>query len=90
MPCLVYEMRVGAHRVDLYTEAFEILVFVGHVLKLCRAHKGEIGRVEEEYCPFAEHILVGHCLELAIVIGLYLELGDVRVDYRFHTVLFGF
>lgn len=77
VPCLVHEMRVCADRIDLYAKAFEVLVFVGHILELCRAYECEVSGVEEENRPFAEHILVGHGLELAVMVGLNLEFGNV-------------
>ena len=88
MPCLVDEVGVGAHGVDLHAEFLELFIFFSHILKFGWAYECEVGRIEEKDCPFAEHILVCDCLELAVVVCLYLEFRDAGVDYRFHIIYF--
>ena len=73
-------MRVGAYGVNLYAELLELFIFLSHILKLGGAHEGEVGRIEEEHGPFAEHILVSNCFELTVVVCLHLELRDMGVD----------
>jgi len=81
VPCLVHEVRVGAYRIYFHAEAFEVLVLVSHIFQFGRTYESEVGGIEEEYRPLAEHVLVGHGLEFTVVIGLYFEFGNVRVDY---------
>ena len=56
MPCLVHEVGVAGDRVDLASNFLELGVVAGQILKFSGAHEGEVGRVEEEQGPVAEHI----------------------------------
>ena len=64
VPGFVYEVGVGAYRVDLHAHGLEPVVLVDHVHQLGGAHEREVGRV-----------FVRDRYEFAVVVGLNLEFG---------------
>ena len=48
MPCLVYEMRIGAYGIDLHAHGLELVIILSHVHQFRRAYKSKIGRIEKE------------------------------------------
>jgi hypothetical protein len=78
-------VRVGANGIYLHAQALELVVLLCQVNQFGGAYEGEVGRIEEEYCPFALYIVAGYCGEAAIVESLYVELGEKRIDNRCHN-----
>mmetsp|Transcript_21490 Transcript_21490/g.50932 ORF Transcript_21490/g.50932 Transcript_21490/m.50932 type:complete len:233 (-) Transcript_21490:8-706(-) len=56
-PGEVSVFRVHAHANNLSTEFLELRVLLVELHNLCRAHKGEIQRIEEYHDPFALELL---------------------------------
>ena len=84
MPGLVHEVGVGGHGVHLAADLLELVVVRGEVLELGRAHEGEVGRVEEEQGPVAEHIVLGHFVELIVLECVHLEIGQFMLQKSHH------
>ena len=82
MPGLVDEVGVAGDGVDLTADGLEVGVFIGQVLQFRGADEGEVGGIEEEHGPLAQHICLADGLEGALVIGLDGELADLFVDHR--------
>lgn len=59
----------------------EPVIVVSHVKKLGRTHKGEIGRIKEEHCPFAFDIIVAKVYKLAVFIRREFKINHLFVDY---------
>ena len=89
MPLLVDELGVAADGIHLGTGLLELLVVVCEVLELGRADEREVSGVEEEQAPFAEHVLLGDGLDLAVAVGLDREVLDFFSDER-HVCLLTF
>ena len=84
MPSLVHEVGVAGDGVDLATDFLELGVVLGQVFKLGGAHEGEVGRVEEEQGPVAEHIVLGHFVELIVLECVHLEIGQFMLQKSHH------
>ncbi len=82
MPSLVHELGVAGNGVDLAADLLEVLVLVGKVLKLGRAHEREVGRVEEEHRPMTEHIGLAHLVEVVILVGVDGEVRQFMLQQR--------
>jgi len=81
VPGLVHEVRVGGNGIDLYAHFLQFFVMVGDVAQLSRTHKGEVGGVEEEHGPLAQHVFFGDFNELAVFEGLGFERFDRGVKH---------
>lgn len=84
MPCLVHEVGVAGDRVDLASNFLELGVVAGQILKFSGAHEGEISRVEEEQGPVAEHISLGHLMELVVLERVHLKIGQFMLQESHH------
>ena len=80
MPGLVHEVGVAGDGVDLAADFLELGVVLGQVLKLGGAHEREVSRVEEEQGPVAEHIVLGHLVELVVLECVHLEIGQFMLQ----------
>ena len=67
VPCLVREVRVRAHRVNLYAELLELLVLFCEVYQLRGAHEGEVSGVEKEDSPLAGDVGVAYFFERSVM-----------------------
>mgnify|MGYP000469599900 CR=1 FL=1 len=76
VPRLVDEMAVARNRIDLASDGFEIFIFFSEILKLRGAHEREVGRVEEEHAPLAQHFSLGDGTESVVLVALYGEIGN--------------
>ena len=90
MPCLVYEMGIGAHGINLNAHRLKLLVLLGDIDQLGRADERKVGRIEKEDRPLALHIVAADGLETAVVECLNLEFRKTGIDNRFHSFLFLF
>ena len=59
-------------------------VVAGQILKFSGAHEGEISRVEEEQGPVAEHISLGHLMELVVLERVHLKIGQFMLQESHH------
>ena len=80
VPRLVHEVGVAAHGVDLAALGLEGVVVLRQLLELGGADKGEVGGIEEEQAPVPEGVRLGDGVEVAVLIGLDGEVGDLLVD----------
>lgn len=84
MPCLVNEVRIRAHGIDLDAHGLELVIFVRQISEFRRTDEGKISGIEEENGPFAFDVGVRNGLELAVLEGLDFELGNGGIDDRLH------
>lgn len=80
----MHEMGVAGDGVDLASNFLELGVVTGQILKLSRAHKGEISGVEEEQGPVAEYISLGHLMELVVLERVQLKIGQFMLQKSHH------
>lgn len=72
----MHEMSIAGDAVNLASDLLEVLILVRQVLKLRRAHKGKVRRIEEKYSPFSQHILLRYLFKFIIYKTLYFKLSD--------------
>jgi hypothetical protein len=82
VPCLVGEVRIGRHAVDLHAELLKFGITIGQVAQFSRANKREVSRVKHDDRPLALQGFVGNGLKVAIVVSGCLERFDLAVDDR--------
>jgi len=82
MPCLVDEVRIGGHRVDLDAQVLQLAVVLGQITQLGRADEREVTGVEEEDRPGAPHVGFGHLDEFARVVCVRGEGQNLGIDQR--------
>ena len=80
-------MGVGAYGEHFDSHGFQLFVLLCQVLQLSGADEGEVGRVEEEQCPFAFDIVIRNCFELSVLKSLDGELWCVCIDNWFHVLI---
>ena len=68
VPCLVDEMGIGGHRIDLTADGPELLVLIRQILQLRGTHKGKVRRIEEKDAPLAKDILLAYKLDRKSVV----------------------
>ena len=76
MPRLMDEMGIAGNRVDFAADGLEFLIEIGQILQFCGAHKGKIGRIEEEHAPLAQDVRLGDSSESVVLVALYGEIGN--------------
>ena len=80
MPRLMDEMGIAGNRVDFAADGLEFLIEIGQILQFCGAHKGKIGRIEEEHAPLAKHIGLGNGPEGIVLIALDGKIRNFFLD----------
>ena len=53
MPCIVNEMGVGGHGIDLAADGPELLILVRQIFQFGGTDKGKVRGIEEKYAPLA-------------------------------------
>ena len=82
MPGLVDEVGVAGDGVDLAADGLELGVQVGQILQLCGADEGEVGGIEKEHRPLAQHVRLAHRDKGALVVGLHLKGTNLFLNHR--------
>ena len=82
VPCFVDEVGIGGYGVDFRAGSYELVIDICQILQLGGADKSEVRRVEEEYAPLTQDILLGDGLEAVVAISLCAECTDFLVDHR--------
>lgn len=80
MPRLVDEVGVAGDGINLAVHGQELVVEIGQILQLRGAHEGEVGGIEKEHAPLAQHVRPGDGSEGVMLIALHGKIGNFFLD----------
>jgi hypothetical protein len=86
VPCLVDEMGIGGHGINLAADGFKLFVLVRKVLQLRGTDKGKVGGIEEKHAPLAQDILFGYKFEIVFMKCVGAEIGNFLIDHRHNLI----